>query len=104
MNLARLLNQSEVWTDRHGVDHRLADMEPRYCQNVVGFLLRQADQVAFYVGFALASVGLPDEDTQAYLHVTAEIDAETERMLTSPSGWLIEKPLIKALLQRAEGK
>ncbi|WP_030798880.1 hypothetical protein [Streptomyces sp. NRRL S-337] len=102
MNLPHLLQQAEIWTDRHGVEHRLDEMEPRYCGNVAAFLLRQADQIAFHVALGLARCSLPDENTQAYLSVTASIDEETDRIMRDPSAWLLTTPLITALLKRAE--
>lgn len=96
------LDQGETWTDAAGVVHRIANMEPRYCLNVVAFLRRRVDEITFTVGFSLARIGLPDEATQAYLSVTSAIDAEYERMTADPIGWLNDKPLIKALRQRAE--
>ncbi|MEV7470441.1 hypothetical protein AB0O20_28650 [Streptomyces kronopolitis] len=101
MNLADILQQAETWTDRNGIEHRLDDMEPRYCGNVVAFLHRQAEQIAFHVALGLATCSLPDEDTQAYLSVTASIDEETDRIMRDPAAWLLDTPLIKALLKRA---
>ncbi|MBX7464893.1 hypothetical protein [Streptomyces sp. NPDC057910] len=102
MNLWDLLHQADVWTDRHGVTHRITDMEPRYCGNVVGFLMRQADQVAFQLTFRATLMRLPDEDTQAFLDVSEYLDAELDRILAAPGAWLIDTPLVRALLARAE--
>lgn len=97
-----VLNQTETWTDATGAVHQVACMEPRYCRNVIAFLQRRVDEIAFTVGLSMARIGLPDEDTQAYLAVTASIDREYDRMTDDPIAWLNDKPLIKALQQRAD--
>lgn len=96
-----VLDQGETWTDATGTTHRIAEMEARYCRNIVAFLQRQVDQITWVAGLAIVGVGLPDEHTDAYLSVTAGIDAELERMHSDPAAWLNDKPLIKALLARA---
>jgi hypothetical protein len=97
-----VLDQAETWTDALGIEHRIADMEARYCRNVIAFLQRRADEITLVVGLSLCNVRLPDEATQAYLSVTAGIDAEIERMSADPVAWLNTKPLIKALQRRAD--
>lgn len=97
-----VLNQGETWTDAAGTVHRIADMEAQYCRNVIAFLERRIDEITWVAGLSLAHSCLPVEDTQAYLSVTAAIDEEIERMHTDPLAWLANKPLIKALRQRAE--
>lgn len=96
-----VLNQGETWTDATGAVHQIAAMEPRYCRNVIAFLQRRVDEITWVVGLSLARTQLPDEATQAYLAVTASIDREYERMGADPLAWLNDKPLIKALQQRA---
>lgn len=96
-----VINQGETWTDANGDTHQIADMEPRYCRNVIAFLQRRVDEITWVVGLSMARTRLPDEDTQAYLDVTASIDREYDRMHDDPIAWLNDKPLIKALQQRA---
>lgn len=97
-----VINQGETWTDASGITHQIADMEPRYCRNVIAFLQRRVDEITWVVGLSMARTRLPDEDTQAYLDVTASIDREYDRMADDPIAWLNDKPLIKALQQRAD--
>ncbi|WP_445525312.1 hypothetical protein [Streptomyces cyslabdanicus] len=83
-----LLNQDEVWQDAQDRRHRLDDMEPRYCGNVLRFLLRQADDLfgALVDGLAVSPEALgrwEGEDTEA---------------------WLARQPLAVALRRRSEGK
>lgn len=97
-----VLNQDETWTDATGTVHQIADMEARYCRNVIAFLQRRVDEITWVVGLSIARAGLPDEHTQAYLDVTESIDREYDRIHDDPLAWLNDKPLIKALQQRAE--
>lgn len=39
------LNQTEIWVDRQGVEHRVDDMSVRYKANVIGFLERRASHM-----------------------------------------------------------
>jgi hypothetical protein len=97
-----VIDQAETWTDINGIEHRLADMEPRYCRNVAAFLMRRADEIAFRYGLMLARVPLPDMDTVAFDIVDADIGRETE-LFVDPAAWLADKPLLKALRERAGG-
>lgn len=96
-----ILNQDTTWTDASGTVHQIADMEPRYCRNVVAFLERRVDQIAILRSLSMTRTRLPDEDTQAYLDVTGSIDREYERMADDPLAWLNDQPLLKALRVRA---
>lgn len=92
-----LFQQGEVWVDRADVEHRIAEMEPGYCRNVISFLHRRAQRIAMLAWIGYASVELPDEDTVAHMRVTGEMD----RMVTDPVGWLDTLPLLEALARRA---
>ncbi|MGW5126041.1 hypothetical protein ACWEQ7_18695 [Streptomyces sp. NPDC004069] len=83
-----LLNQDEVWQDAQDRRHRLDDMEPRYCGNVLRFLLRQADDLfgALVDGLAVSPEALGRWEGE---------DAEA---------WLARQPLAVALRRRSEGK
>jgi hypothetical protein len=76
-------------------------MAPGYCRNVVAFLQRRVDEITLAAVVRLISTRLPDEATQAYLIVTESLDSELRRLGADPLGWLNDKPLIKALQQRA---
>ncbi|MFI9583842.1 hypothetical protein ACIHCQ_18785 [Streptomyces sp. NPDC052236] len=83
-----LLNQDEVWQDGQDRRHRLDDMDPRYCGNVLRFLLRQADDLfkGLVDGLAVSPESLGRWDGE---------DAEA---------WLARQPLTVALRRRSEGK
>ncbi|ARF58349.1 tetratricopeptide repeat protein [Streptomyces gilvosporeus] len=83
-----LLNQDEVWQDAKDRRHRLDDMEPRYCGNVLGFLLRQADDI-----FATLVDGL-----------AASSEALGRWEGEDAGAWLARQPLAVALRRRSEGK
>lgn len=83
-----LLNQSEVWQDAQDRRHRLDDMDPGYCGNVLRFLLRQADGLfeTLVDGLTVSSESLGRWNDE---------DAET---------WLARQPPAVALRRRSEGK
>ncbi|AJC54753.1 tetratricopeptide repeat protein [Streptomyces sp. 769] len=83
-----LLNQDEVWQDAQDRRHRLDDMEPRYCGNVLRFLLRQADDI-----FATLVDGL-----------AASPEALGRWEGEDAGAWLARQPLAVALRRRSEGK
>ncbi|CAN3978957.1 tetratricopeptide repeat protein [Kitasatospora purpeofusca] len=83
-----LLNQDTVWQDGQDRRHRLDDMSPRYCDNVLKFILRQADPLFELLldGLSVAprSLGWEDGDDSV--------------------AWLNRQPLVTALRRRSEGK
>ncbi|MFF5012940.1 tetratricopeptide repeat protein [Streptomyces sp. NPDC001165] len=83
-----LLNQDEVWQDAQDRRHRLDDMDPGYCGNVLRFLLRRADVVfeTLADGLVVSAESLGRWDGE---------DAEA---------WLARQPLAVALRRRSEGK
>ncbi|GAA2842553.1 hypothetical protein ACFQ0M_48325 [Kitasatospora aburaviensis] len=96
-----LLEQEVWWVDRMGIRHRIADMEPRYCRNVIAFLQRQADDIADTYAYNLTAVGLPPEDTQAWDDVNDAISDELCASAADPVAWLNAKPLLVALRRQA---
>ncbi|AZS75581.1 hypothetical protein DDE74_36005 [Streptomyces lydicus] len=83
-----LLNQDEVWQDIQDRRHRLDEMPPSYCGNVLRFIRKQADQL-----IELLADGLD---------VTPEALGLTDR--DDASSWLDRQPLIVALTRRARGE
>ncbi|APY89623.1 tetratricopeptide repeat-containing protein [Streptomyces alfalfae] len=83
-----LLNQDEVWQDVQDRRHRLDEMSPSYCGNVLRFIRRQADQLVEMLTDGLdvppEALGLADGDDAA--------------------SWLDRQPLIVALTRRARGE
>lgn len=102
MDIVDLLDQEEIWVDRAGVEHEIAEMEPRYCANVVRFLLRQAEAIAHADSMAILSVRMPDFDTIAYDDVMSGIGVD-EAAKADPVRWLQDKPLLRALRARLSG-
>ncbi|MCR8577033.1 tetratricopeptide repeat protein [Streptomyces sp. Isolate_219] len=83
-----LLNQDEVWQDVQDRRHRLDEMPPSYCGNVLRFIRKQADQL-----IELLADGLD---------VTPEALGLTDR--DDAASWLDRQPLIVALARRARGE
>jgi hypothetical protein len=100
MSIIDLLDQEEIWVDGQGVEHQITDMEPRYCANVVRFLLRQAEAIALAEDMAFLSVPMPDVDTVAFDSVM--FDPDDPHKTKNPQAWLMDHPLLHALSARAE--
>ncbi|WP_432142183.1 tetratricopeptide repeat protein [Streptomyces sp. bgisy084] len=83
-----LLNQDEVWQDVRDRRHRLDEMPPSYCGNVLRFIRKQADPL-----IELLADGLD---------VTPEALGLTDR--DDAASWLDRQPLIVALTRRARGE
>lgn len=83
-----LLNQDEVWQDVQDRRHRLDEMPPSYCGNVLRFIRKQADQL-----IELLADGLD---------VTPEALGLTDR--DDAASWLDRQPLTVALTRRARGE
>ncbi|MFB8177641.1 tetratricopeptide repeat protein [Streptomyces sp. NPDC055966] len=83
-----LLNQDEVWQDVQDRRHRLDEMPPSYCGNVLRFIRKQMDQL-----IELLADGL--DVTPEALGLTDHDDA---------GSWLDRQPLIVALTRRARGE
>ncbi|WP_188271696.1 hypothetical protein [Streptomyces sp. CBMA152] len=83
-----LLNQDEVWQDIQDRRHRLDEMPPSYCGNVLRFIRKQADALIELLADGLdvtpQALGLTDRDDAA--------------------SWLNRQPLIVALTRRAKGE
>lgn len=101
--MARFLYDDETWTDASGREHRIADMEIRYCRNVVAFLERRAVALAQASALDVFHMPLPAEDTAAFDAVWSDLEREWDMQDHNPVGWLNEKPLLKALRYRFEG-
>jgi hypothetical protein len=102
MNIIILLDQKEIWVDRQGVSHKVAEMDPRYAGNVVRFLERQAEGIADRYCFAMLSVPLPDGGTEAYDIVTSDFERTMDEVLDDSRSWLQRTPLVRALTERAK--
>ncbi|MFK4067075.1 tetratricopeptide repeat protein [Streptomyces sp. NPDC029674] len=83
-----LLNQDEIWQDVQDRRHRLDEMSPSYCGNVLRFIRRQADPL---IELLADGLGVPPHA----LGVTDHDDA---------ASWLDRQPLIVALTRRARGE
>lgn len=95
-----ILDQAEVWVDKEGKEHRIAEMTGRYCLNVYSYLKSRAPVVGFRYGLYLISLPMPPEDSAAYDDVDAAVTREQERIGADPRAWLLDKPLMRALLAR----
>ncbi len=90
-----ILNQADVWVDRNEIEHRIDQMSGRYALNVYNYLKRKAKEVGFHYGLYLCQVGADGHDD-----VMREIDREQERISDDPVAWLLNKPLMLALMAR----
>lgn len=97
-----ILNQADIWADKEGVTHQIEQMSGRYALSVYNFLLSKAQTIGIKYGIVLASKSLPDEGTAAFSIVAASIDREHERIAQDCRGWIMDKPLMRALMGRVE--
>lgn len=97
-----ILNQADIWADKEGVTHQIEQMSGRYALSVYNFLLSKAQTIGIKYGIVLASKSLPDEGTAAFSIVAASIDREHERIAQDCRGWIMDKPLMRALMARVE--
>lgn len=95
-----ILDQAEVWVDKEGREHRIEEMSGRYALNVYNYLKSRAPVVGFRYGLYLISLPMPPEDSAAFDDVEAAMDREQHRIGTDPRAWLLDKPLMRALLAR----
>jgi hypothetical protein len=87
MNLADLLHQQEVWVDRHGKKHELAQMPADYKARVYAFMLRRARGLAHTYTLAIASRGGDWDD----------FHDNDEGRVNDPQRWLADTPLMRRL-------
>lgn len=92
----KTLFQGETWTDATGTEHRIDEMSARYCRNVIAFLDRQAQRIAFAVGFAMASGPQPTGEAANDCFDAAMAD------LDDPVRWLHGTTLVEALRRQAD--
>lgn len=95
-----ILDQAEVWVDKEGTEHRITEMSGRYALNVYNYLKSRAPVVGFRYGLYLISLPMPPEESAAFDDVEASIEREQHRIGTDPRAWLLDKPLMRALLAR----
>jgi len=100
LDIPEALNQKATWADRDGNVYKIAEMDPVYARNVHTFLLRRADQMANAYGLYLTASRMP-EGEMAFDAVSDAIDREFDAMSKNAEAWLAEKPLLRALKERA---
>lgn len=94
-----LLDDGKWWTDREGRTHVIATMERRHAANVVRLFERRA--VTLHDGECAMMALLPaPHGEQAGWDFGDEVSRLHE---TDPLEWLRERPLIRALIERADG-
>lgn len=75
-------NQSEFWFDAEGKTHKISEMNPHYCLNVLCYLERLAPTI-----YSLASLGEDDLAAAArWLYRTPLYQAVKERVKTNLNG------------------
>lgn len=106
--MASYLHQTENWRDRQGVEHRLADLDTRHLENIVGMLERNADGLMMrdmaaelaYLSRAIRTV--TGEITNMLPQGEMAQDAyqnELDQRAADPSGWLHRTPLVRTIEQ-----
>lgn len=98
------LYQGEEWTTQEGVRLKIKEMTRDHVRNLLAFLERRADDLAFADTLYTIKMPLPDMDTMAYVAVTSEIDHQADLKNHSVDTWLNALPLVKALRARLEGE
>lgn len=99
MNIVSLLNQSTVWIDKDGTEHKLAFMTVRYKRNVVDYLVRNADRIEF-------AYSLDDVLMLAGMSEAAQDAMGTEAFgrdrADDPEGWLRSTALVKEMQRQID--
>lgn len=95
VDVARQLNQEEIWIDREGVTHRLVDMPPSYRANVLGFLRRNAQRLQNITAWRILSTFPADGDMSD--GVASAFDACMSEMHRPHEAWIEDQPLVRAL-------
>lgn len=111
-----ILEQGEVWIDRHGIEHRLTEMDRDWLCNLRGFLLRHGEQLRwawsshqtamhFATGREVIGEvdGMPVHGRAVLLfsdggNLDAAFDEWLDREMDRPlEDWLGDRPLLKAI-------
>lgn len=93
MTVIELLQQDQIWIDREGNEHWIAEMPSDYRDAVRNFLLKRAVRIAYVFDLKYP---LPDPDfcgDMAYASLESQQLARAE----DPQGWLRGSRLYKAL-------
>lgn len=80
------LHQDRYWVDINGNEIPLVDIDMRYANNIVHFLVRRADHIAW-----MEACSFPDDDWGG------NFDAVIDEMATDPVKWLLNTKLLLAL-------
>lgn len=92
-----MLEQDEKWIDGEGNVWDIEMMSSQHVGNVITFLQRRVQYLAYYHGLALCEIPFPPD-------VDSELDQLWERQMKTPEEWLDATPLMKKLLVRDLGK
>lgn len=95
-----LLEQDRVWVDAEGTQIPIEEMSITYVENVIGFLERRVEHLAFQHGLGAAEVFGNYEDAHGF--ADRALDELWDRQSEDPEGWLDSTPLMRKLRSRVE--
>lgn len=90
MNQYDLLNQTEIWVDSKGAEHRIADMDPKRCSEVVAKIEGRSEWVTFWRNL---DVGM--------FIMLKEKGGDFTEFVIDPAAWLASRPQVEALKAQA---
>lgn len=98
--MPHILDQDEIWIDKHGKPHKIAEMDGKYASNTYDFLKRHHKQLATqYIYNTLLRMRGPEGEMAAEAF-ESWVDEQTRKATERPFAWLLDKPLTKALARR----
>lgn len=97
-----LLDQSEIWIDGQGFEHRIAEMEIRHLQNVRLWIFRNGAQLALQAENQVHS-GFVPQGEEAMNGFNSMLN-ELEWACRNPDEWLLRSDLIQAIDERLKSK
>lgn len=94
-----LLDDGRWWTDREGRTHEIAVMDRRHAANVVRLFERRAESLHDGECAMMVLLRQPNGEQAMW-----DFEDEVARLYeTEPLEWLRERPLMRALIARADG-
>lgn len=96
----QLLGQADIWIDGSGRTHQIAEMDLRYCENVLAHLLRRAGDIVNDLYRQILRGPVPNGEMAA--DALDAISEELADAAADPIPWIRRQPLVQALEERLE--